>query len=295
MSEKMLVNLNGQILEPHKAQISVFDRGFLYGDSIYEVTMLIDRVPFMIEAHMDRLERSAQKMALTLPLKRQEIIEQTLKTAHALGVKKSYVRIMFTRGVGEITLDPTTLQQANFLVIAKELLPNPDHWYRDGVWMVVADTLRNHTRAIDPSVKSGNYLNNVMAMGEAKRAGAFDAIMLNHQGNVTEGTTSNIWIVEGDRFITAPTEAGILDGITRQSLLKIPGFKMFEENFSPERMKKADEVFLTSTTKEIVPIVKIDQCTIGNGQPGGYTKKLHQAYQELMKKHLADEKVRLNI
>ncbi len=295
MKEKILVNINGQLVAEEDAAISVFDRGFLYGDSVYEVTMVIDDVPFMIDDHMDRLERSARKIALPLPRSRHDIISETLKTAHALNVKKCYVRIICTRGAGEITLDPTREQDGNFLVIARELFPNPSHWYEKGVHMVVADIVRNHARATDPSIKSGNYLNNVLAMGEAKRAGAFDAIMLNQQGMVSEATTSNIWIVEDGRYITPPLDAGLLGGITRQSLLKIPGFDLSQENFTPTRLKAAQEVFLTSTTKEIVPIVKIDDQVIGSGKPGEYTRKLHAAYQKLMEEHLASEKKRLNI
>lgn len=298
MKEKALVNINGKIVSSEEATVSVFDRGFLYGDSIYEVTMTMDNIPFMVEAHLDRLEKSAQKIALPLPMPRQQIVDELIRLVKKLGAKKCYVRIVCTRGEGEITLDPTKPLTGNFILIAKELLPNPKTWYQQGVWMVVADVVKKHQRATDPSVKSGNYLNNVMAMAEAKKAGAFDAIMLNHQGMVSEGTTSNIWIVEGDSFITPPLDAGLLGGITRQSLLDLGRAKklsMSEQNFNPDRLKNADEVFLTSTTKEIVPIVKIDDKIIGSGQPGVNTKKLHALYQELMESHYKSEKTRLNI
>ena len=298
MKDKSLVNINGKILPPDQATISVFDRGFLYGDSIYEVTMTLDGVPFMVEEHMDRLEKSASKIGLPLPIPREKIIEQLIATVKKLAVKKSYVRIVCTRGAGEITLDPTREQTGSFILICKELHPNPSEWYDKGVWMVIADVIRNHQRATDPSVKSGNYLNNVMAMGEAKKVGAFDAIMLNHQGMVSEGTTSNIWIVKDNKFVTPPLDAGLLGGITRKSLLELgqsQGLFMSEANFSPEDMKNADEVFLTSTTKEIVPIVKIDDKIIGSGQPGVNTRKLHAMYQQLMSEHYKSEKSRLNI
>ena len=298
MTAKTLVNINGNIVTPELATVSVFDRGFLYGDSIYEVTMTKDGIPFMIEPHLDRLESSAQKIGLPLPFSRAEIIQQVITTVKKLGAVKCYVRIVCTRGEGEITLDPTADQIGNFILITKELPEYPRSWYDKGVWMVVSDVVRNHKRATDPSVKSGNYLNNVMAMGEAKRAGAFDAIMLNHKGMVSEGTTSNIWMVKDNKFITPPLDAGLLGGITRQSLLdlgKAKGLDMMEENFSPEQMKAADEVFLTSTTKEIMPIVKIDQQVIADGQPGVNTRKLHALYQELMQEHYKSEKSRLNI
>ncbi len=298
MTLKTLVNINGKIVPPELATVSVFDRGFLYGDSVYEVTMTKNGIPFMIEPHLDRLESSAQKIGLPLPFSRAEIIQQVITTVKKLGAVKCYVRIVCTRGEGEITLDPTAEQVGNFILITKELPEHPRAWYEKGVWMVVSDVVRNHKRSTDPSVKSGNYLNNVMAMGEAKRAGAFDAIMLNHKGKVSEGTTSNIWMVKNNKFITPPLDAGLLGGITRQSLLdlgKAKGLDMLEENFSPQQMKAADEVFLTSTTKEIVPIVKIDQHTIADGQPGVNTRKLHALYQELMQEHYKSEKSRLNI
>lgn len=298
MKTATIVNINGSIVDAENAMISVFDRGFLFGDSVYEVTMTVNNVPFMIEAHIDRLENSAHKIALPLPKSRSQIITAALATCQQLNSPKCYMRIICTRGVGEITLDPTFEGPGNLIIIAKELPLNPLKWYSEGVWVVISDVLRNHKRAMDPSVKSGNYLNNVMAMGEAKRAGAFDAIMLNHRGNVTEGTTSNIWIVEKGSYITPPLSAGLLGGITRQSLLDLgaqSGLSMYQEDISPERLKAADEVFLTSTTKEIVPIVKIDQSSIGSGKPGEYTRKLHAAYQELMALHFATEKKRLNL
>ena len=297
MKDQTIVNINGQLYPPDQASISIFDRGFLYGDSVYEVTMLVNGVPFMIEAHLDRLERSAAKIMLPLAWSREEILKQVMLSANKISSKKCYVRIICTRGEGEITLDPTREQSGNTIIIAKELAANPEQWYRDGVSMVIADILRNHKRATDPSIKSGNYLNNVLAMGEAKRAGAFDAIMLNHPGHVTEGTTSNIWIVENGKYITPPLEAGLLDGITRQTLLKMGkdlGLSMIEENISAQRLKSADEVFLTSTTKEIVPIVKIDDSEIKGGKPGEYTRKLHAMYQKLMKDHFESEKKRLS-
>lgn len=298
MSTKTLVNINGKVVTPELATVSVFDRGFLYGDSVYEVTMTKNGIPFMMEAHLDRLESSASKIGLPLPFNRDEITKQVINTIKELGSTKCYVRIVCTRGEGEITLDPTADQVGNFILITKELSEYPRHWYEKGVWMVISDVVRNHQRSTDPSVKSGNYLNNVLAMGEAKSAGAFDAIMLNHEGMVSEGTTSNIWMVKDGTFITPPLDAGLLGGITRQSLLDMGrknGLKMLEENISPEQIKSADEVFLTSTTKEIVPIVKIDDQIIGNGQPGVNTRKLHSTYQELIKDHYKSEKSRLNI
>ena len=294
-SNRSIVNINGQLLEPEQATISVFDRGFLYGDSIYEVTMSIEGVPFMIEQHLDRLERSARKIGLPLPKSRTQILQEFIRTTNAIQCPKCYVRVIFTRGAGEITLDPTREQNGNLVIIAKELANNPKTWYEKGVSVVIADILRNHQRAIDPSVKSGNYLNNILAMGEAKRAATFDAIMLNHDGNVAEATTSNIWLVERGVFITPPLSAGLLDGITRASLFKLTQFNMREENISPERLKAADEIFLTSTTKEIVPIVKVDANTIGSGKPGKHTRQLHQAYQAFIRQHLIHEKKRLKL
>lgn len=275
----MIVNINGKIYSQHEAKISIFDRGFLYGDSIYEVTQTFNRTPFMLEEHLDRLWRSAQKLHLTLTYSRKQITDEILKTIDALDTDRAYIRLIITRGEGEINLDPTIAIKNNLIVIAKELPPNPTWWYEQGVSVIVADTIRTSIKSVDPSAKSGNYLNNIMAYEEAVNQKAFDAIMLNHEGLVTEATTSNIWIVQDTKILTPPLEAGLLGGTMRAKLIEIAKkhqITVFQENFNAKELRMADECFLTSTTRQIVPVTTIDGNPVGDGKPGKTTLSLLQ-------------------
>lgn len=279
----MKININGQVVGPEKAFVSVFDRGFLYGDSIYEVTFTINSKPFMLDEHLNRLWFSASRLALPIHLTKDELQMEIEKTLSSLGESRAYVRIIITRGEGEISLDPHTATKNNLVIITKSLATNPSWWYEKGVSVIIADTKRNPKNSIDPNIKSGNYLNNVLAMAEAKDQGVFDAIMLNHQGFVTEGTTSNLWIVKNGSFYTPPIEAGLLSGITRQTLISLAqdhGMSVKEENLTPEDLYQAQEVFLTSSTKLIVPITKIDSQLVSDGTPGPKTLELLEIYSK---------------
>jgi branched-chain amino acid aminotransferase len=280
---KSLVSINGEIASPENACISVFDRGFLYGDSIYEVTQTFNKSLFKLEEHLDRLWHSAMKMDMPISFTREHITKEVEKVVEQTDALNVYVRIIVTRGEGEIGLDPNLSTSNNLIIITKELLPNPRWWYEDGVHMIVAHTIRNPKNAIDPSIKSGNYLNNILAMSEAKKRNAFDAIMLNSKGQVTEATTSNIWIVKDNELITAPIRSGLLGGITRKSLIEIAkenNITISEKNFTVDELKGADECFLTSTTKMIVPITKVDDSNIMDGKPGKLTKELLSLYKK---------------
>lgn len=286
---KEVVSVNGEISDSNNAAISVLDRGFLYGDSVYEVILTYEKHPFLLDEHLDRLYRSARSIHMEFSFSREDLINEINKVIDALEGDRLYVRFIVTRGEGEINLDPSTASTNNFVIIGKQLPEYPQKWYNEGVSLIISDVLRNSKRSMDPNVKSGNYLNNVLAMAEAKEKGAFDAMMLNYKGNITEGTTSNIWIVEDDKFITPPLEAGLLGGITRKTLLILAaknGFNVLEEDITPERLKEASECFLTSSTKEIVPITKVDGNPIGTGAPGPQTKKLHQIYKSFVLEYL---------
>ncbi|EPZ49414.1 putative branched-chain-amino-acid transaminase [Bacteriovorax sp. BAL6_X] len=270
-----VISINGQILDLEKdAKISVLDRGFLYGDSVYEVTEVRNGKVGFLKAHLDRLQNSALKMHMHLQLSFKEYERRIIEVAtrlHEAGHDRCYIRLVVTRGEGEITLDPQAASNQNVIIIGKELPENPTSWYDDGVEVIIASTLRNPVKSMDPNIKSGNYLNNILAYNEAKEAGYFDAIMLNQDGNVTECTTSNIWIVKDGIFKTPPIAAGLLKGITRENVIRILGKHgiAFEEvNFTGSELKDADECFLTSSTKYLVPIVKVDDTIIGNGKPG---------------------------
>jgi branched-chain amino acid aminotransferase len=279
----MLININGVITGKEDAKVSVFDRGFLFGDSIYEVTLTYDKVLFKLDEHFDRLWESAESLALHISHSRKKLAHEINKTLKQLDEKRAYIRIIITRGEGLIGLDPNLATENNVIIICKPLPENPSWWYESGVEMIIANILRNPKESMDPSIKSGNYLNNVLAYAEAKKQGAFDAIMLNHDGFITEGTTNNIWMIKDGEIITPPLAAGLLSGITRQTLLELAVSKKMnvsEKNFTAEELYSADESFLTSSTKELVPIIKIDGKSIGSGSPGPITKTLHDIYKE---------------
>ncbi len=289
----MKININGNIVGPEEATISVFDRGFLFGDSIYEVTLTYDGVLYKIEEHLNRLWESASHLDMPISISRKQLTYQMLKTLKALGEKRAYIRVVITRGEGEIGLDPSLAIKNNLVIITKKLPENPTWWYDSGVEVIVASVLRNPKESMDPAIKSGNYLNNVLAYQQAKKQGAFDAIMLNKEGMVTEGTTNNIWIVKDGALKTPPLAAGLLSGITRKTVLELAlenKITAKEENFTPEELKDADECFLTSSTKELVPITKIDGISIGSGRPGELTKRLHQIYRRHVEEYTKSQR-----
>jgi|GEM_PF-27104 len=274
-----LVNINGTITSEFEAKISVFDRGFLYGDSVYEVTSTVAEKPLFWNEHLDRLENSARLMSMPLSFSREEISLEIKKIIDALKKTSSdecYLRLIITRGEGEIGLDPKLSTKNNLIIIAKPLQKNPTWWYEKGVGIAIVDVTRNHPRAQDPNIKSGNYLNNVLAIHQAKtKFDAFEAVMLNQEGLVAEGTTSNIWMVKNGEIKTPPNAAGLLQGITRQKILEIKGS---EKNISVDELKAADEIFMTSSTREVVPVTMLNGKVVGDGKPGAITKEIHQKY-----------------
>lgn len=288
-----LVCINGNFTPPEEAMVSIFDRGFLYGDSVYEVTLTYQGIPFLMEEHLDRLANSARGIGMELDWSHDQLRKLVYEGLKRLGHDRQYIRIIVTRGGGEIGLDPNLSDGQNLFIIFRELPQQPKKYYEEGVSLITAEIIRNPKRAVDPNVKSGNYLNNVLAISQAKEKGAYDAIMLNSKGNVTESTSANIWIVENDTFKTPPLEAGLLGGITRGTLLRIgqqSGLKMSEEDLTPEQVRNAQEVFITSSTREIMPVTNVDGQVIGNGLPGTMSQKLHQLYRDNIENELAQEK-----
>jgi branched-chain amino acid aminotransferase len=282
-----LININGELFPPENAQISIFDRGFLFGDSVYEVTRTYKGHPLLLEEHMDRLWRSASMIGMEMGFTREELKAQISQTIEKLNPDTHiYIRIVVTRGVGEVNLDPDMAEgKNNLVIIAKEKEENPSWWYEKGVHALIANIERTSKENLDPGIKSGNYLNNLLALSQAKKANCFEAIMLNKEGFVAEGTTSNIWMVKDGQLITPPLKAGLLEGITRKTLIHIAKkekLPIVEENILPSELLAADEAFLTSSTKELVPIVKIDDQTIGSGTPGDSFKKIHKLYKEFV-------------
>lgn len=288
-----IVCINGSFTAPEEAMVSVFDRGFLYGDSVYEVTLTYDHTPFLWDKHLERLRKSAEGIGLPLPWTDRELTELVYKGIQRVDGPRQYIRLIVTRGGGEIGLEPNLSDGQNLFIIFRELPEHPAKYYEKGVSLITAEIMRNPKRAVDPNVKSGNYLNNVLAISQAKEKGAYDAIMLNSKGFVTESTSANIWIVENERFLTPPLEAGLLVGITRASVIEIGkshGLQVIEENLTPERVRSAQEVFITSSTREIMPVTSVDGQVIGNGLPGHHTVKLHGLYKEFVATKVAEEK-----
>ena len=287
---KEVVLINGDIFKPNEAKISIFDRGFLYADSIYDVIPIYNGVPFLLEEHIERLYHCAQSIDMSFSFTKNKLIKQIFKTLNLVKAPLAYTRIIITRGIGELSLVSNPNSKNNLIIITKSLSPPPCSWYKNGVNMIT--TQKSCFPSSPPEhIKSGNYLSNILAMSKARKQNSMDAIMLNSEGNITEATTSNIWIVEDNKFITPPPKAGILNGITRKTLLKLikqNKLEVFEENISPQRLLNASECFLSSSTKEIVPIVRVDNQDIANGLPGNKTKNLIKIYKSFILKEVSN-------
>ncbi len=286
MSEKSIVNINGKISKTADAKISVFDRGFLFGDSVYEVIRTYEGIPLLLGEHLRRLWHSASKIEMPIRFSQEHIIREINTTLGELGVQSAYVRIMVSRGESPPFLDPTLSGPNNLIIIAMEFKEPPKEWYEKGVNVIISNIERTSIKAFDPNIKSGNYLNNVMAFMNAKKEGAFDAIMLNSLGHLTEGTTSNIWMVKDGRVYTPPLSAGLLDGITRKTILvlaKKNGLIVEQKNLNPDDLINADEAFITATTKEVVPITRVNNAPIGTGEPGKVTLSILNLYRSFIR------------
>jgi branched-chain amino acid aminotransferase len=286
-----IVSVDGIIGPTESAQISIFDRGFLYGDSVYEVIRTYEGVPFELQRHLDRLHESAQRIAMRLPVGLEQLTEEVLQTHRASTNADSYLRVVVTRGAGPIGLDVSLAQNQRRFVIAKpldEVTPSDDV-YVDGVKIALVSVRRNLRTAIDPQAKTGNYLNSVMALMEARKEGAFEAIMLGHKGHITEGASSNVFAVVGDTVLTPPLEAGILMGITRRVVLEVAReneIRILELPLTEDVLLNADEAFITSSIREIVPVVQVDDQVLGLGRPGPVVTKIRELFSDYATAHI---------
>jgi branched-chain amino acid aminotransferase len=281
------VNVNGRIFDREHAVVSVFDHGFLYGEGVYETLRTYGGRPFLFDRHMARLRHSASLMALPVPLDDLAVEARLSETMRAAGLggagqPEAYLRILVTRGVGELSYDPAACPVPSIVVIAKRQVDPPAEVYERGVGVVLVSVVRNHPGAVNPVIKSNNLLNNALAMQEAVRAGAFEGVMRNYRGELAECTTANFFVVRAGSALTPPLEAGLLPGITRDFLFEIgrqEGIEVREETLRDADLLEADEAFLTSTTREIVPITRVDDRQIGDGSPGPVTRALLQAFR----------------
>lgn len=289
---KELVAVNGEIFKPNDAKISVFDRGFLFGDAIYEVTRSYGRIFFQIEPHIERLYRSAKWIDMDLGKTQSQMIEHIYNIYKKVDCDDVYMRIQISRGDGPIGMSKNMVKKPNEVIIIYPFVQIDKKYFDDGAKIYVTERLRNAKKALDPNIKSGNYLNNVLAYNEGEKEGAFETFMVNTQGHITEGTTSNIFMVKGDRLITPPANYDILVGITRAIVMEIAeniGLKVEEAGFDLKTLQGADELFLTSSTREIVPIRDVNGKTF-NVQAFEKTKKLINEYKAYTNRYLEKAK-----
>lgn len=277
----MVVSLDGKLVGAEQAQVSVFDRGFLYGDSVYEVLRTYRGVPFEEERHLERLLGSAERIGMALPTTLATLSDELWAAHRASGNADSYLRVVCTRGAGPIGLDPNLAVDPVRVIIAQPVQPPPPEVYRDGASLALVSVRKNLKSAIDPRAKTGNYLNSVLAVAEAKSRGAYEAVLLDHQGMITEGASSNVFLVLGGTLLTPPVEVGILEGITRTVILALArqlGLSLVETPIAAGLLHAAEEVLISSSIREIVPITDIDRVRVGQGRPGPVYQRLRQAF-----------------
>ena len=281
------VYLNGSLVPTADAKVSVYDHGLLYGDGVFEGIRVYGGNVFLLREHVLRLYESATAIRLTIPIGLDEMIAAVEETVVANGITDGYVRLVITRGSGTLGLDIRKTSNPQVIVIADTITLYPPEIYENGMELVTASTIRNHSAALSPQIKSLNYLNNILAKIEGTDAGSSEALMLNHKGDVAECTGDNIFVVKHGRIKTPPIDAGILAGITRNIVIELAreaGLTVDESNFTRHDVYTAEECFLTGTAAEVVPVVSLDRRTIGTGQPGPITKDLRERFQQLTRK-----------
>jgi branched-chain amino acid aminotransferase len=281
----MKIFIDGKYVAEKDAKISVFDHGLLYGDGIFEGIRAYNGRVFKLEEHIDRLFCSAKAIMLTIPMTRKALIEEVSRACATNKIRDGYIRLVVTRGVGNLGLSPAHCKKPSVIIIADKITMYPPEFYRKGLDLITVPTMRSPPSALNPAIKSLNYLNNVLAKIEASQGGVLEAIMLNAQGYVAECTGDNVFIIKGGQIFTPPVTAGALNGITRQVVIQLArehlGVEVQERNMTRYDIFIADECFLTGTGAEIIPAVKLDGRVIGEGKPGPMTIKLIQAFRDL--------------
>jgi branched-chain amino acid aminotransferase len=279
------VYIDGALYDERDARISVFDRGFLYGDSVYEVMRTSGGRPVELALHLERLGRSADAIALEAPPS-DAIADAVAASLRAADNDESYIRVIVTRGSGEIGLETSRARQPALLVIVRPLALPPASAYAHGVKLGIVEVRRTPRQAMDPSVKTGNYLNNIMALHQARQAGADEALMCDAQGRVAEGASSNVFAIRGGRAVTPALDIGLLAGITRRRVIELArgdGIEVTEGVLMPADVRGADEVFITSSIRGVLPVAAVDGVALGQGAPGPMTQRIMTLYA----RHLA--------
>ena len=282
-----IANVNGTISDGREAVIPIFDHGFLFGEGVYETLRTYNGRPFLLDRHLRRLRTSAGMISLTVPLSNDELNTRIADTVRAAAAQQQsaewYIRILLTRGVGDLSYDPAACPTPSVVMIVKPFEGPPPEAYEQGVAVVLVSVMRNHPGSVNPLIKSNNLLNNALAMQEAVRRSAFEGVMRNYRGELSECTTANLFVVKDSLVLTPPLDAGLLAGITREFLFELgpsQGVPVRDAVLRDQDLLGADEAFLTSTTRELVPIVRVDDRVIGDGKPGPITRKLLQAFRD---------------
>jgi len=281
----MKIFIDGKLVNEHAAKVSVFDHGLLYGDGVFEGIRAYNGRVFKLKEHIDRLFYSAKAILLDIPMSPAELMQATVATIKANKLRDAYVRLVVTRGVGNLGLNPRSCKQPTVFIIAGKIQVYPEALYAKGMEIVTVPTVRNLHSALNPAIKSLNYLNNILAKIEANNAGVEEAVMLNSEGFVAECTADNLFILKNGELMTPPLSAGALYGITRGTVMDLAaqaGIKVSEPNLTRYDLFNADECFLTGTGAEIMPVIKIDGRVIGGGKPGPLTTKLISDYKALV-------------
>ncbi len=280
----LLIYLNGRLVPKEQAVVSVFDHGLLYGDGVFEGIRAYNGRVFRLKEHLDRLYMSARAITLDIGMAPDQMQMAVLETLRANNLRDAYIRLVVTRGAGDLGLDPRKCSKPTVIIIADKIALYPAECYTSGLEVATAATRRNNPQALSPNIKSLNYLNNILAKIEANLMNMREAIMLNTEGFVAECTGDNIFYIKGKKLVTPPTTAGALEGITRNCVMELAariGLDVEEKLFTAFDLHTADEAFLTGTAAEVVPVVRIDSRIIGNGKPGLITQKLIKSFREL--------------
>jgi branched-chain amino acid aminotransferase len=279
------VYISGKLYDKEDAKISVYDHGLLYGDGVFEGMRSYSGKVFRLDEHFRRLWESAKAISLEIPVSREALAEATYATLKANGITNGYIRLMVTRGAGSLGLDPNRTSNPQIIIIADHIALYPREMYDDGLEIVTAATIRNHPAALSPRIKSLNYLNNILAKIEGLRAGCIEALMLNSKGEVAECTGDNIFLVRRGAVFTPPSDAGILEGVTRNAVIELgreAGLEVRECPLTRHDVYVADECFLTGTAAEVIPVVRVDGRSIGSGHPGPITRDLIARFHRLV-------------
>ncbi|OIO72906.1 MAG: branched-chain-amino-acid transaminase [Elusimicrobia bacterium CG1_02_37_114] len=283
----MKIWLNGKFVDREKAIVSVFDHGLLYGDGVFEGIRAYDGRVFRLKEHLDRLYNSAKAILLKIPLSKEQMGKAVLSAVRKNKLHNAYIRLVVTRGPGDLGLDPRKCRVPSMFIIVDKIVLYSQEYYTNGLKIITAATRRNPPCAISPHIKSLNYLNNILAKIEAIKADVPEAIMLNEKKQVVECTGDNVFIIKNGKLISPPTSAGALPGITRNAVMELARRKLKipaeERLFKMEQVYNADECFLTGTAAEVVPVVVVDGKKIGNGKPGRITRRLMEEFRKLTK------------